>query len=365
MSGKGCNQTVLPPQSLGRLWLQAADADMINAPELVTKRTFLEFDLGGKPSSGLKRCSSDGDIKYGSVSRPHVPQIKSFSNSQVQSPTNCQGCAPEGDAAFAQGCVDNAYFWSAHNVSSTGFPANVFLAVPVFVPAAKPSVSDGIMAVLNAKKAALGDTVAQLSLAALKAESPTSSKKSSSTRTTRRAKRAPTSSSDTVDTLSGSDASAEIAKKTTIMVRNLPLQYTRTLFLDLLDSEGFNGCYDFAYLPSNFETSLGFGYAFVNFLSEDGAELARQHFQGFNNWSMASEEVCETSWSDPYQGLVANVERYRNSPVMHESVDDKHKPILFAGGIRQAFPAPSKLIKAPKVVHRSTPLQAAERMAGA
>merc|ERR1712070_1091073 len=120
----------------------------------------------------------------------------------------------------------------------------------------------------------------------------------------------------------------------TIMLRKLPLTYTRTMLLDLLDSE-------------------------------DDAEFARQRFQGFNQWATEDEEVCETSWSDPYQGLAANVERYRNSPVMHESVDDEHKPVVFFGGVRQAFPPPTKLIKAPKTVHRSIPLSTSTRMSGA
>lgn len=251
-------------------------------------------------------------------------------------------------------------------------PGNVFVAVPVFVPAARPIVSCGIMEALNAKKAALGDTVARLSLAALKAEALAPAKKHSSTRTARRVKKTQPKiasntvsqmlPSDTIDTGADSSTSSEIVEQTTIMLRNLPLAYTRTMLLDLLDSEGFEGRYDFFYLPSNFETSLGFGYAFVNFSSEDDAELARQHFQGFNKWTTAGEEVCETSWSDPYQGLAANVERYRNSPVMHESVDDEHKPVVFLGGLRQAFPAPTKLIKAPKTAHRSIPLSSATRM---
>jgi len=229
---------------------------------------------------------------------------------------------------------------------------------------------------LNAKKAALGDTVARLSLAALKAEAPAPAKKSSSSRTARRAKKmqsSPTPNSapqlllcDAIDAQTESSTTSEVAEQTTIMLRNLPMKTTRAMLLDLLDAEGFKGRYNFVYLPSNFETSLAFGYAFVNFSSEDDAELARDHFQGFKKWNIeGEEEVCETSWSDPYQGLAANVERYRNSPVMHESVEDKHKPIVFAGGLRQAFPAPTKLIKAPRAVHRSVPLPQAARAAGA
>jgi len=369
MLDSGCSQSVLPPTSLGRVWLQAADADGGNAPKLVTKRTFLEFELKDQAPT-LSRCSSDSDIKYGSGGRQYLPTSSSSSDVQLNTSKTGQGCCMEGESPFSHGST-----WSPQVCASNGGQVlgNVFMAVPVFVPATKPTVSRGIMEALNVKKAALGDTVAQLSLAALKAE--TALVKNSSTRTARRVKKSqPTRASSTVCQLSSKDssdsgvdssASSEVAEQTTIMLRNLPLTYTRTMLLELLDSEGFKGRYDFLYLPSNFETSLGFGYAFVNFSCEDDAELAFQHFQGFNSWTTSSKEVCETSWSDPYQGLAANVERYRNSPVMHESVDDRHKPVVFRGGLRQAFPAPTKLIKAPKTVHRSIPLSTAARRCGA
>lgn len=371
MLDTGCNQSVLPPRNLGRLWLQAADADGINAPELVAKRTFLEFELRDK-SPVLSRCSSDGDIKYGADNggkgQPYVPQCSSPSDFQAHSAMTSQGHCPEGEGSFSRGAL-----WNPQGCQIV--PGKVFVAVPVFVPATEPTVSCSITEVLNAKKAALGDTVARLSLAALKAEAPAPIKNHPSTRTARRVKKtqpkivsnrvASMLPTDTTDASVDSSTGSEIVEQTTIMLRNLPLNYTRAMLLDLLDSEGFTGRYDFLYLPTNFETSLGFGYAFVNFSSEDDAELARQHFQGFNKWTTAGEEVCETSWSDPYQGLAANVERYRNSPVMHESVDDEHKPVVFFGGLRQTFPAPKKLIKAPKTVHRSIPLSSATRMSGA
>lgn len=362
LSDAGCNESVLAPRSLGRLWLQAADADGIDAPKLVAKRTFLEFEFSDR-SPKLSRCSSDGDIKYGGECQPDIAQCSSSNVSQVHSPMTSPVSAPEREGPFSPGpvCV---------NAVHCGF-----VAVPVFVPLPKPAAPYGIMEALNAKKAALGDTVAQLSLAALKAEAPVTTKKQSSTRTARRAKKmqakaAPNIVSqvlptDTIDSEADSSTGSEIVEQTTIMLRKLPLTYTRKLLLDLLDSEGFKGRYDFVYLPSNFETSLGFGYAFVNFSSEDDAEFARQHFEGFNKWATESQEVCETSWSDPYQGLAANVERYRNSPVMHESIADEYKPIIFLGGVRQTFPAPTKLIKAPKNVHRSIPLSSSTRMAGA
>lgn len=136
--------------------------------------------------------------------------------------------------------------------------------------------------------------------------------------------------------------------RTTIMLRNLPNHFTRDLLIELLDSEGFNAKYDFVYLPTDFKNWAGFGYVFVNFLTPEGASEAAQHFRGFR-WSGSSRKVCDVVWSGPQQGLDAHVERFRNSPVMHESVPDIVKPVLFRGGARVAFPSPTKRVRMPRV----------------
>merc|ERR1712070_485067 len=107
--------------------------------------------------------------------------------------------------------------------------------------------------------------------------------------------------------------------RTTLMFRNLPNNYTRAGLLDMLDAEGFNRHYSFVYLPTDFKNFAGFGYAFVNFATHEAAVRAKRHFQGYCNWSVPSQKVCEVVWSGPVQGLSAHTERYRNSPVMHDS----------------------------------------------
>jgi len=49
--------------------------------------------------------------------------------------------------------------------------------------------------------------------------------------------------------------------------------------------------------------------------------------------------------STPVQGLKANVQRYRNSPLMHHKVPDWCKPMVFSDGVRIEYPAPKKPIK--------------------
>lgn len=137
--------------------------------------------------------------------------------------------------------------------------------------------------------------------------------------------------------------------RTTLMFRNLPNNYTRASLLDMLDEEGFNKFYSFVYLPTDFKNFAGFGYAFVNFATHEAAVKAKHHFQGYCKWSVPSQKVCEVVWSGPVQGLSAHTDRYRNSPVMHESVPDEYKPVVFVDGRRVRFPPPTRKIRAPRV----------------
>lgn len=118
--------------------------------------------------------------------------------------------------------------------------------------------------------------------------------------------------------------------------------------MSILDSEGFAQLYDFIYLPLDFKHLTGFGYAFVNFVTSDQAQRAIHHFDGFTQWPVASNRVCAAVWSAPTQGLQAHIERYRDSPVMHEEVPQEFKPLILCDGLPVPFPPPSKKLRAPR-----------------
>jgi hypothetical protein len=141
---------------------------------------------------------------------------------------------------------------------------------------------------------------------------------------------------------------------TTLMMRNIPNDYTRAMILDLLDSLDLAGRYNFVYLPIDFQRVSSLGYAFVNLVNHDDAEKAFRGLQGFQDWKVSSQKVCEVCWGEPLQGLSAHVERYRSSPVMHNDVPDQFKPILLQDGIRVAFPPPTKRIRPPRAKRTST-----------
>lgn len=148
------------------------------------------------------------------------------------------------------------------------------------------------------------------------------------------------------------DASPTLEKdsETTVMMRNIPNNYTRDMLLELLDAQNFAGCYDLVYLPIDFQTQVDLGYAFIDLISHDEAERFRRHFHGFSGWRVVSEKVCEVSWSDALQGIQAHVDRYRNSPVLHDSVPDQFKPAIFnKEGERLPFPSPTKTIRPPRL----------------
>lgn len=134
---------------------------------------------------------------------------------------------------------------------------------------------------------------------------------------------------------------------TTIMLRNLPNNYTRDMLLSMLDSKGFKGKYDFIYLPIDFTSQAGLGYAFINVLTPNLVQDFWRTFDGFSDWLIPTNKVCQVDWSVPLQGLQAHLDRYRNSPVMHSTLPDEFKPMLFVNGQRVTFPPPTKLIKLP------------------
>jgi len=144
---------------------------------------------------------------------------------------------------------------------------------------------------------------------------------------------------------------------TTLMMRNIPNDYTYAMFLDLLDSKSLTGKYDFVYIPIDLEKMAGLGYAFVNFVSRADAEAAWRNLHGFNQWKIQSPKVCEVRWGE-LQGLTAHIDRYRDSPIMHRDVPENLKPILLQCGVRVAFPSPTRRIRAPRAKRNEVGMQA-------
>jgi hypothetical protein len=140
--------------------------------------------------------------------------------------------------------------------------------------------------------------------------------------------------------------------RTTVMMRNLPYECTREVLIGVLQDHGYTGMFNLLYLPVDFKFNNVLGYAFINFVSPEIAQTFRFAFAGFQDWPIGIKRVCDVGWSD-VQGLEAHVERYRNSPVMHDGVPDEYKPVLFVGSERVPFPKPTKKIRPPRHWNRT------------
>lgn len=133
-------------------------------------------------------------------------------------------------------------------------------------------------------------------------------------------------------------------ERTTIMLRNIPNDLTRVKLLEILDATSFAKRYDFLYLPCDFAKSGNLGYAFVNMLTHQDALRMQSTLTGFCNWGIQTAKKCEAVWSTT-QGIHQHIATYRNSRIMHESVPDEFKPVVFRNGERVAFPSPTQKLR--------------------
>jgi len=137
--------------------------------------------------------------------------------------------------------------------------------------------------------------------------------------------------------------------QTSLLIRNLPDGFTRSMLMDVLGAHGLAVCVDFLYVPGDLKNKTHYGYAFLNFTTPDAADDCLVKLNGFRDWGVPSECICETSRRTNRQGLDAHVEWYRNSRIMHASVDDEYKPAVFRNGSRVPFPPPTKSFRAPRL----------------
>lgn len=129
---------------------------------------------------------------------------------------------------------------------------------------------------------------------------------------------------------------------TTVMLRNLPRGYSRKDLVRTLNTHGFVGLYDFVYMPFDFKLKQCMGYGFVNMTAGEHVQHLIEKFDNQRLWPRsASLKLCSAGLSHA-QGLEANIERFRNSPVMGDDVPERFKPALFAGDKRVPFPRPSR-----------------------
>ncbi|KAF4664289.1 hypothetical protein FOL47_005220 [Perkinsus chesapeaki] len=110
---------------------------------------------------------------------------------------------------------------------------------------------------------------------------------------------------------------------TTLMLCNIPYTLSQTMVLFYVDHVfGFNGKYDFFYLPRNSRTNHNVGYAFINFRSPQYCDDFRHDFEGF---TFPGGRVGKTS-PGHLQGLRANIDHFKKK---HVDCWENNRPLIF------------------------------------
>jgi len=124
--------------------------------------------------------------------------------------------------------------------------------------------------------------------------------------------------------------SCDAESRTTVMVRNVPVSFTTKMLVELLDNEGFDGAYDFVYVPADFVTAVSFGYSIINFVEPSQALRFRRHFEGLELAGAGSAPTagCVVSWNPTRQGLNKLLDRYSKSPAMAMHISQDLKPAV-------------------------------------
>lgn len=126
-------------------------------------------------------------------------------------------------------------------------------------------------------------------------------------------------------------ASGYMDLPTTLMLKNIPNRVTREQLVGEVLSRMPQGSFDFLYLPNDFKTRAGFGYAFINLTSGEAVDLFLTEFnkKRLQCASGIYSKPLEVS-AARVQGFTANVNRLISSPVLF-SADEGSLPLIFNG----------------------------------
>eukprot|EP00746_Dinoflagellata_sp_MGD_P023233 gnl/MRDRNA2_/MRDRNA2_154446_c0_seq1.p1 gnl/MRDRNA2_/MRDRNA2_154446_c0~~gnl/MRDRNA2_/MRDRNA2_154446_c0_seq1.p1 ORF type:complete len:250 (+),score=32.42 gnl/MRDRNA2_/MRDRNA2_154446_c0_seq1:89-838(+) len=109
---------------------------------------------------------------------------------------------------------------------------------------------------------------------------------------------------------------------TTQMIRNIPCRCTKETILEDINNMGFEGTYDFFYLPNDRRRKSNLGYAFINFKTAEAAAYFQQMLSGFkfstNSRISNSHKVCSVSPA-AIQGLENNIIHFRQKAKADQS----------------------------------------------
>jgi len=94
------------------------------------------------------------------------------------------------------------------------------------------------------------------------------------------------------------------------MIRNIPQHVTQPCLIKELNLCGFEGTFDFLYMPQCFNTNLNTGFAFVNFISpcQAGALVGTWHRR--RRFDVSVKQAALNISPADIQGLDANLRKW-------------------------------------------------------
>lgn len=118
----------------------------------------------------------------------------------------------------------------------------------------------------------------------------------------------------------------------TVMVRQISRQYSQWMFLQEVTNHGFNGLFDFLYLPYDLKKGVNVGYGFINFTEPRHALAFRDAYDGvYLDRQMRLK--CKPLRVHPasVQGYKANFEHFAHTKTGQKQ-DPAFSPLFFPSG---------------------------------
>jgi len=143
------------------------------------------------------------------------------------------------------------------------------------------------------------------------------------------------------------ETEVDLSEVTTIMLRNIPNRYTQTSLIEEINGVGFEGRYDFFYLPMDVHNRTNVGYAFINFVTPKDAQAFLTEFGNYMFKRHSSHKIAGVSPAH-MQGLIKNIQHFLPRAVS-QSRDACYRPAVFLNGRRLELQEALEELQAPQM----------------
>ena len=132
-------------------------------------------------------------------------------------------------------------------------------------------------------------------------------------------------------------------KRTTIMIRNIPIKYKDEMLIEELSN--FKGKFDCLYVPHDYEKGGNKGYGFINFVHPFHILLFCSKFQNKTWTYFESKKICELNFAN-FQGIYEIQKHAKNykgvkKPIFFEGLDNLKNievPLKYLTKIKKKYP---------------------------